>query len=310
MKMRFGLAALLLLSVSMTPALAVDNSTLPVCGTCAASEVFANKDVGGIKFPKSIPYNSSGTELFTSSNPAQVTGANGTFPATQSGTWTVQPGNTANTTPWLVTGTGGTFPATQSGTWNVTNISGTVSLPTGASTSANQTTINTNLGPTSDAACAGGGSACSVNARLAHLENLAAGAIPAGSAYIGQVGLNAVAAGGWTPSFFIAANSNNATSLKGSAGIVHAAQVYGVGSAPAYLKLYDKATAPTCGTDTPVKVVMIPAASTAANGAGAIGTVIDAQFSTGIGYCVVTGIANNDNTSVAAATFAVNIDWK
>src|SRR6516164_161529 len=36
----------------------------------------------------------------------------GTVAATQSGTWTVQPGNTANTTAWLVTGTGGTFPVT------------------------------------------------------------------------------------------------------------------------------------------------------------------------------------------------------
>lgn len=33
----------------------------------------------------------------------RVTGANGTFPATESGTWTVQPGNTPNTTPWLFT---------------------------------------------------------------------------------------------------------------------------------------------------------------------------------------------------------------
>lgn len=37
------------------------------------------------------------------------------------------------------------IPAVQSGTWNITNISGTVSLPTGASTSANQTTIITSL---------------------------------------------------------------------------------------------------------------------------------------------------------------------
>lgn len=37
-------------------------------------------------------------------------------------------------------------PVTQSGTWNITNISGTVSLPTGAATSALQTTINTTLG--------------------------------------------------------------------------------------------------------------------------------------------------------------------
>lgn len=57
--------------------------------------------------------------------------ANTSFASTQSGIWTVQPGNTANTVPWLVS-------ASQSGTWNVTNISGTVSLPTGASTSAKQ----------------------------------------------------------------------------------------------------------------------------------------------------------------------------
>jgi hypothetical protein len=38
-----------------------------------------------------------------------------------------------------------TFAATQSGTWNIANISGTVSLPTGASTSALQTTGNNSL---------------------------------------------------------------------------------------------------------------------------------------------------------------------
>ena len=34
--------------------------------------------------------------------PYQVNGASGTFPSVQSGTWTVQPGNTQNTTPWLI----------------------------------------------------------------------------------------------------------------------------------------------------------------------------------------------------------------
>lgn len=38
------------------------------------------------------------------------------------------------------------FGATQSGTWNLTNITGTVSLPTGAATSALQSTGNTSLG--------------------------------------------------------------------------------------------------------------------------------------------------------------------
>jgi len=120
----------------------------------------------------------------------------------------------------------------------------------------------------------------------------------------------AFTAGGWTPKWFVAANNDNATNLKPSSGIVHAVQVFGIGSAPAWLKFYDKASSPTCASDTIVKQIMIPAASTAANGAGAIGTVIDAQFSTGISYCVVTGIAANDDTSPAAATFVVNIDWK
>lgn len=39
----------------------------------------------------------------------------------------------------------GTVAATQSGTWNITDITGTVSLPTGAATAANQTTANTSL---------------------------------------------------------------------------------------------------------------------------------------------------------------------
>jgi len=37
------------------------------------------------------------------------------------------------------------IPVTQSGTWNLTNISGTVSLPTGAATAANQATMVTSL---------------------------------------------------------------------------------------------------------------------------------------------------------------------
>lgn len=51
-----------------------------------------------------------------------------TIPVSQSGTWTVQPGNTANTTAWLVTGTGGTFPATQSGTWTVSLAAGSAAI--------------------------------------------------------------------------------------------------------------------------------------------------------------------------------------
>lgn len=60
--------------------------------------------------------NDSGIELATASNPIRV--------------------DPTGTTPQ---------PASQSGTWNITNISGTVSLPTGASTAANQATQLTAL---------------------------------------------------------------------------------------------------------------------------------------------------------------------
>lgn len=51
---------------------------------------------------------------------------------------------TQGTSPWVVSN-GGTFAtqAAQSGTWNISNISGTVSLPTGASTAAKQPALGT-----------------------------------------------------------------------------------------------------------------------------------------------------------------------
>lgn len=65
-----------------------------------------------------------------SSIPSHAVTNAGTFAvqAAQSGTWTVQPGNTANSTAWLVTGTGGTFPATQSGTWNIGTVTTLTSI--------------------------------------------------------------------------------------------------------------------------------------------------------------------------------------
>ncbi len=212
----------------------------------------------------------------------------------------------------------GTFATQLTGsTNNIANISGTVSLPTGASTSANQTTlighvdgIETLIGST--------------NTKLDTLNSNVSASIPAGTALIGDVNVRqggtalsasnlmptyqgAAAAGGATPHFVVAAATNNSTSLKGSAGTVYAIQTGSIAaSAPYYLKLYDKATAPTCGTDTPVSVFVIPPANSGNN----VSVVVGKAFTLGIGYCVVTGIANNDNTAVPAANLLINIDYK
>ena len=79
---------------------------------------------------------------------------NTSFGATQSGTWTVQPGNTANTTPWLfsLSQGGNTAAVTASSALKVDGsavtqpVSATsLPLPTGAATSANQSTEITSL---------------------------------------------------------------------------------------------------------------------------------------------------------------------
>jgi hypothetical protein len=116
--------------------------------------------------------------------------------------------------------------------------------------------------------------------------------------------------GGATPGNEIVPNNSTGVSLKASAGVVWSIQLGGIGSIPIYLKLYDKAVAPTCGTDVPIKRLIIPAASTPANGAGSnIAFPAGVKFSSGIGYCVVTGLADNSTGAPSAASYLVNIDW-
>ena len=149
----------------------------------------------------------------------------GTFAtqAAQSGTWTVQPGNTANTTPWLVTDTVAT-------------------------------------------------------------------------------------SGGLTMHKTTSAASTNATSVKASAGQVYSVQAFNVNAAVRYLKLYNKASAPTVGTDAPVKTLAIPG-----NTAGA-GFVINwdkgLAFGTGIAFALTTEATDAGTTGVAANEITINIDYK
>lgn len=123
--------------------------------------------------------------------------------------------------------------------------------------------------------------------------------------------VSAATTGGASTTGNIAANNTTAVVVKSSAGTLYGVQVYGIGSAPAYLKIYN-ATSATCGSGTPVKRLMIPAAATAANGAGS-NISFGPQgiaFGTGITYCVTTGITDADTTAPAASTFLVNIDWE
>ncbi len=139
----------------------------------------------------------------------------------------------------------------------------------------------------------------------------AASCIPISATNPMPIAPSAATTGGATPAGAVAPNNTTGVSLKGTPGSVYGVQLGGIGSGPAYLKLYDKATAPTCGTDTPIKRLIIPAASTAALGGGSnISFPAGVAFTLGIGYCVTTGITDADTTAPAASTLLINIDWK
>lgn len=111
--------------------------------------------------------------------------------------------------------------------------------------------------------------------------------------------------GGATGFRLLSAASTNATSLKASAGKLMSLYAVNLNAAVRYLKFYNKASAPTVGTDTPVATYPIPASST---GAGFILHLPPdgVAFSTGIAYAVTTGVADSDTGAVAANDIIIN----
>lgn len=111
-------------------------------------------------------------------------------------------------------------------------------------------------------------------------------------------GNDGVAQDGWTPHRLVSAATTNATSVKASAGQVGFIFAVNLNAAVRYLKLYNKASAPTVGTDTPIATLPIPASTT---GAGFVLPIPGGvNFSTGIAYATTTGVADSDTAAVAA----------
>lgn len=102
-----------------------------------------------------------------------------------------------------------------------------------------------------------------------------------------------------------AAASTNATSAKASSGRVFAVQGYNASTAARYLKFYNKASAPTVGTDTPVKTIYLPPLT-----AFALDWPRGYTFSTGIAYALTTGGADADTGALTAAdVLGINVDY-
>lgn len=118
----------------------------------------------------------------------------------------------------------------------------------------------------------------------------------AGTATIGNV-INVPTATATAPTLarLASAATTNATSVKASAGNLYRIFAANNSGAVKFLKLYNKASSPTVGTDTPVTTIAIPA-----NSVVSIGLDFPMSFATGIAYAITGAVADNDTTAVAA----------
>lgn len=111
-------------------------------------------------------------------------------------------------------------------------------------------------------------------------------------------------ANGATDSRVNSAATTNATSLKATAGQVYDIDVFNTALYAVYLKLYNKATAPTVGTDTPVRTIPIQA-----GGGYSKNFPLGKAFSTGIAYAITKNQPDSDTTAVAAGDLTGSIGW-
>lgn len=124
---------------------------------------------------------------------------------------------------------------------------------------------------------------------------------------IGSAPFAEVSLAGATPQKWNSAASTNATSVKASTGKVYSIVVTNQNAATRYLKFYNKASAPTVGTDTPVWVLAVPGNST---GAGMVVALpMPLKFSTGIAFAITTGAADSDTGAVALNEIIVNLGY-
>lgn len=131
---------------------AINGLVFPVAGSKAAYQNSSGEDTsvrlsasgevpvtfsGGITVDSEFPDAAAITDNFA--NPT-TTSVMSMLMGWDGSTWDRMPGDSTNGLT-VNLGTNNDVAASQSGTWNITNISGTVSLPTGAATAANQSTI-------------------------------------------------------------------------------------------------------------------------------------------------------------------------
>jgi hypothetical protein len=107
------------------------------------------------------------------------------------------------------------------------------------------------------------------------------------------------------PKHYFSTNTTNSTLVFAKKAFLNGGLIVNTTGTVYYLKLYDKATAPTCGTDTVLWTIPLPINSVPAP----IPPLLQGMlFANGIGFCITGALADND-TTVAAAGIVVNLGF-
>jgi hypothetical protein len=118
---------------------------------------------------------------------------------------------------------------------------------------------------------------------------------------------NTTGSNGTTPYKLTSLASTNANVVKASGGNLYSIVAIGLTSTVRYLKLYNKASAPTVGTDTPIMTIPIPANT---QGAGiAIPFSMGVNFPLGIAIAITSGVADNDTGVIGAGDVVINLTY-
>lgn len=224
----------------------------------------------------------------------------GTVAVTESGTWTVQPGNTANTTPWLTKIHDGTT-ATTIKAASTAAVAADPALVVAISpnnydfgSGTGGTKTQRMIIDTSQLGALGQTTMSSSAPVVIASDQSAIRTLP---------GVTATASGA-TASRINAAATTNATNLKASAGQLYTIDVFNVAAYNVFLKLYNKASAPTVGTDTPIMTIPVQA------GGGFSKTwPMGLTFATGISYAITKLQADSDTTVLAAGDLTGTTTW-
>jgi len=101
-----------------------------------------------------------------------------------------------------------------------------------------------------------------------------------------------------------AASVNN-TLVSATARVVRSLDIYNEAAYAVYFKLYDKATAPVAGTDTPFWTIPVPA------GSGYSKTFTwGIPISAGLGYAITRNKADTDTTVIAVNDLVGMLTWR